>query len=29
MNIKPTKNGKDYERALERLKVIFDAEKDW
>ncbi|MCH4824655.1 transcriptional regulator [Gramella lutea] len=25
MNIKPLKNEKDYEKALERLEVIFDA----
>ena len=28
MNIKPIRNGKDYEKALERLEVIFDAKPD-
>jgi len=27
MNIKPIKNGKDYQQTLERLEVIFDAKK--
>lgn len=28
MNLKPIKNKKDYQQALERLELIFDAEKD-
>ena len=28
MNIKPIKTKKDYEQALARLEVIFDAKKD-
>ena len=27
MNIKPIKTKKDYEQALERLEIIFDAKK--
>jgi len=27
MNIKPIKTKKDYEQALERLELIFDAKK--
>lgn len=28
MNIKPIRNDKDYQKALERLEVIFDAKPD-
>lgn len=27
MNLKPIKNNKDYQQALERLEIIFDAKK--
>jgi len=28
MNIKPIKTGADYEKALQRLEIIFDAKRD-
>ena len=28
MNLKPIRTKKDYQQALERLEVIFDAKKD-